>query len=307
MSVSVIIVTCNSAEYLRACLESLRSTGAEIIVVDNASTDNSAEVAQRHGARVIRNGENRGFAGAANQGARAAAGNCLLFLNPDTVLLGGFEELARALEENPGAGAAAGLLLDPAGRPQVGFNLRALPSFVTLAFEVLLLNRLWPGNPVNRRYRCLDAPLDRAGETEQPAGACLAVRRQALEEVGYWDEAFHPLWFEDVDLCQRLRRAGFAIRFCPAARWRHYGAHSLVRISFAQKQVFWYRSLLYYVRKHEGSAAALVMRMLVCAGATARMMATLLVPGGERIWSAYWAVMKAALTGTANPTPPRTG
>ncbi len=313
-SVSVIVVTYNSAAYLPACLDSLRGTGAEVIVVDNASADGSAELARQHGASVITNSENRGFAAAANQGVRAAIsptgraapGEFLLFLNPDTVLEEGFSELVQALAQDPQAGAAAGLLVDFSGRPQVGFSLRALPGFAALACEVLLVNRLWANNPVNRRYRCLDTPLDRPGEVEQPAGACLLVRRRALEQVGYWDERFYPLWFEDVDLCLRLRRAGFRILFFPACRWRHYGAHSLARISFAQKQLFWYRNLLCYVQKHMGSAAALAMRILVCVGATARLIATFFVPGGQRSWSAYWAVVKLALAGAANPAPPHT-
>ena len=306
MAVSVVVVSYNSASYLPVCLDSLRGTGAEIIVVDNASADDSAAVARQHGARVIANSENRGLAAAANQGARATAAEFLLFLNPDTVLLDGFADLARTLVQEPQAGAVAGLLLDDSERPQVGFNVRRLPSFAALACEVLLVNRLWPRNPVNRRDRCLDVPLDQPGEIEQPAGACLLVRRRALEQVGYWDENFYPLWFEDVDLCLRLRRGGFRILFCPACRWRHRGGHSLAGISFARKQLFWYRNLLYYVHKHMGSAAALAMRLLVCAGATARLTASLIpgvVPGGQRRWSAYWGVVKLALSRPAKPPP----
>lgn len=306
VSVAAIVVSYNSAECLPACLDSLRGTGAEVIVVDNASADGSAAVARRHGARVIANAENRGFAAAANQGARAATAEFLLYLNPDAALQAGFADLVRTLVDDPQAAAAAGLLVDGSGRPQVGFSLRTLPGFAALAFEVLLVNRIWPNNPVNRRYRCLDLPLDRPCEAEQPAGACLLVRRQALEQVGYWDEGFHPLWFEDVDLCLRLRRAGFRILFCPACRCRHKGGHSLAAISFAQRQVFWYRNLLYYVQKHMGSAAALAMRIVVCAGATARLIASWGVGGGQRSWSAYWAVMKLALRGMVNPSPPRT-
>ncbi len=306
--VSVIIITYNSAGHIATCLESLRDTGAEIIVVDNRSSDETVAVAMEGGARVIANRENRGFAAAANQGARAAAAAAryVLFLNPDAVLEKGFEDLVRTIEAAPGAGAAAGLLVDGDGRPQVGFTVRALPGFAALAFEVLLVNRLWPANPVNRRYRCLRVPLDRTIDVEQPAGACLLVRREALEQIGGWDEVFYPLWFEDVDLCLRLRRAGFRILLCPASRWRHRGAHSLARISFAQKQFFWYRNLFCYVQKNMGSTAAPAMRALTCVGVSIRMFAALFAPGGTRSWSAYWAVMKLALTGPANRTPPKT-
>jgi GT2 family glycosyltransferase len=301
--VSIIIIAYNSAGYLPGCLDSLAGTNAEILVIDNASSDGSAEVARSRGVRVIANSENRGFAGAANQGASNTSGDYLLFLNPDTVLLEGFDALAASLENDPQAGMACGLLLDDAGRPQTGFNFRAFPTFAALAFELLGINRLWPHNPVNRRYRCLDTQLDRPAVVEQPAGACLLVRRSALEEAGGWDESFHPVWFEDVDLCLRLSRAGFHARFEPASRWRHYGAHSVATISFAEKQFFWYRNLVCFAAKHLGSTAALALRPLICVGATARWMGACFSLGGRCSWRAYRAVMFAAITGIWRPTP----
>jgi len=306
MLISVVIVTFDSAECLARCLDSLSGARAEIIVVDNASADDSAEMARERGARVIANSRNLGFAAACNQGARAAAGEYLLFLNPDTVLLEGLPEMIGALDRDPTAGAAGGLLVDPSGNPQRGFTLRRLPTFAALAFEVLLVNRLWPGNPVNRRYRCLDARLDIAQEAEQPPGACLLVRRQALEKAGHWDEAFYPLWFEDVDLCARLRASGFRLLFVPACRWEHIGAHSLSRISIAERHVFWYRNLLRFVGKHMGRRAALAMKLLVCFGAIARWTAGGLGRGGQFTWRACWEVLKAASAEAPPPQPPCT-
>lgn len=294
--VSIIIITHNSAGDLPVCLQALAGLPAELIVVDNASADASVEIANRFGARVIANGENRGFAGAANQGAHAASGGYLLYLNPDAVLKEGFDHLVGALENDPGAAAASGLLLDPSGAPQIGFNVRRFPTFTSLAFEVLLFNRLWPGNPVNRRYRCLDVPLDRACEVEQPAGACLLVRRSVLEALGGWDERFFPVWFEDVDLCLRLHRAGRRIRFEPACRLGHRGAHSVSRLPFAEKQFFWYRNLVCFVRKHMGSRAALAMKFLVFAGASARLILSSVTPGRQETWSAYRSVIRFALS-----------
>jgi len=311
-SASIIIVAYNSADVLPACLASLGTTGAEIVVIDNGSEDASAAVAREHGAIVVRNPANRGLASAANQAAGIASGDYLLFLNPDTALVEGFDQLTGALLRDPGAAAAGGLLLDAEGRVQHEYLPRSLPGFLALAFEVLLINRLWPGNPVNRAYRPRRLPLDRVSEVEQPAGACLLVRRAALERAGGWDERFFPLWFEDVDLCARLRAAGFRILFCPASRWRHAGAHSLARISFAEKQIFWYRNLLHYVRKHMGSAAAPAMRVLVCAGASVRLAAALLGLGGrcssrKAVGQGYRAVITLALTGNLKSEPPDVG
>ena len=116
--------------------------------------------------------------------------------------------------------------------------------------EVLLVNQLWPSNPVNRRYRCLDADYSKVQQVEQPAGACLAITREAWEAVGGMDTQFAPVWFEDVDFCKRLLDSGRKIVYCPAARFHHSGAHSVSKLSFAEKQLFWYTNMLRYARKH---------------------------------------------------------
>lgn len=304
MRVSIVVISYNSAAWLPGCLDSLADLDAEIVVIDNASSDGSVEAASRPGVRVIANAENRGFAGAANQGTSCTSGDYLLFLNPDSVLLDNFGALIAALDSDPQCGAACGLLMGADGGPQTGFNFRSFPTFSALALELLGINRLWPGNPVNRRYRCMDMPLDRPAIVDQPPGACLLVRRTALEQVGGWDETFAPVWFEDVDLCLRLRKRGFHARFEPASHWHHFGAHSVSAISFAEKQFFWYRNLVGFVRKHFGSAAALALRPLICAGATGRWLAAYFSPGSRYSWAAYRAVMRAALTGVWRPTPP---
>src|SRR5262249_20884922 len=157
-SISVVVVSYNSEKVLGDCLRSLDGRGVDVVVVDNASADGSVDAARS--VRVIANPSNRGFATAANQGAAAASGDVILFLNPDTVLLEGLDTLARTLRSDAQAGAAAGVLVDSQTKlPQRGFSVRRLPDFLTLAFEVLGLNRIWPSNPINRRYRCADLDL----------------------------------------------------------------------------------------------------------------------------------------------------
>ncbi len=288
--ISVVVVTYNSSAHIEECLRSL--SGLERIVVDNGSADGSADAARRAGAVVIANPENRGFAAAANQGVAASTGDVVLLLNPDTVLLEGFDALQAALAR-PSVFAAAGVLVDGEGRPQAGFSVRRLPTFWALAFEVLGLNSVWPGNPVNRRYRCLDLDLTVTQNVEQPAGACLAFRKSAWREAGGFDERFHPLWFEDVDFCRRLKQIGLGVVFEPRCRFRHVGAHSLASVDFAQRQLFWYRNLLYYVRKNLGFAAALQMRLIISAGAGARMAAFALRADSSRA-RAFGAVIRMA-------------
>ena len=142
--------------------------------------------------------------------------------------------------------------------------------------EVLLINRIWPTNPWNRRYRCLDLDYTKVQEVEQPAGACLAIKRRAWEDAGGFDESFFPVWFEDVDFCSRLRDKGWKIVYSPGAVFTHVGGHSVKKLPFRDRQVFWYKNLLRYFRKHHrhwevsvlraGIAIGLLLRVLLALG-----------------------------------------
>jgi N-acetylglucosaminyl-diphospho-decaprenol L-rhamnosyltransferase len=295
--ISIVIVTYNSARVLDACLKSLRDSQAEIVVVDNASSDDTVRIAQTNGARVAANPNNRGFAAAVNQGFALTSGDHVLILNPDAVLLEGLATLSETLAADLQAGAAAGVLVDSlTGQPQRGFSVRRLPNFATLGCEVLGLNGGWPGNPVNRRYRCLDLDLSQRQQIAQPAGACLIVKREVWEKLGGFDERFHPLWFEDVDFCLRLGRAGWRIWLEPRCRLLHSGGHSLEKIGLKERQLYWYGNLFYYVKKNMGAAAAPGMRVLVCVGACVRIAAALL-SGQTGQTGAFRAVIRLALMG----------
>ncbi len=240
---SIVIVTYNSAAHIHACLQSVRPSGWELVVVDNGSTDDTvARAGSVAGVVMLANSANRGFAAAANQGAMAAHGEWILLLNPDATAEPGAVEALTAASREGKAEAAGGRLLNPDGTTQVGFTARRLPSVATLLAEVLLLNRLFPGNPWNRRYRCLEMDYDRPAEIEQPPGACLLLQRSVWEELGGMDESFFPLWFEDVDFCRRLRDRGGRILYVPAARFRHQGAHSVSSLPPAERQLAWYRN-----------------------------------------------------------------
>ncbi|MBY0372427.1 MAG: glycosyltransferase [Bryobacteraceae bacterium] len=243
----ILIVTYHSAGHIEACLSSLPGR-IPILVIDNASTDSTADLARRHPAQpeVIANMTNLGFAGAVNQGFRHLDTEFVLLLNPDVELREGLPQLIEALHD-PQAGAATGELAD-----QFSFHIRRLPTPWTLVFEVLGLNRLWPTNPVNRRYRCRDLNPRKAQNVEQPAAAFLLIRHQAWQQIGGFDERFHPVWFEDVDFCQRLQSAGWSIRYEPRAHASHSGGHSVNKLTWACKQQFWYGSLLKYAAKHFG-------------------------------------------------------
>jgi hypothetical protein len=185
-------------------------------------------------------------------------------MNPDAELASHIDDLEQACSEI-GTGLTSGRLINAAGETQRGFTLRRFPTPLTLAFETLGINRIFAGNPVNRRYRCLDIELDRASDAEQPPGAFLMFRREVWQRLGGFDTQFYPLWFEDVDFCKRARDLGLKIRYLPQVTARHQGGHSIAGLEWSCREVYWYVSLLKYASKHfrplgyRGVAAAVML------------------------------------------------
>lgn len=247
--VGIVIVTHNSAAEIGPCLEAAVATGAEVVVIDNASQDQTGSEVSRRGVRLIANSSNLGFAAAVNEGVRALKAPLLLLLNPDAIIQSSLEPLRQACLD-PQTAAAGGMLVDERGTPQAGFMVRRFPSAVVLCFEALLINRVWPENPVNWQYRCLGFDYRAASDVEQPAGAFLMIRRDAWEKLRGFDENFYPLWFEDVDFLKRARENAYRIRFVPESVVKHTGGHSIQKISLEFRQFYWYRSLLRYAAKH---------------------------------------------------------
>jgi N-acetylglucosaminyl-diphospho-decaprenol L-rhamnosyltransferase len=263
----VVVVTYNSADVIGRCLDSC--PGLPIVVVDNASNDATrALVQQRPSVSQISNVSNRGFAAAVNQGVAALDTELVLLLNPDAELTTPIDPMVEACLRE-GIGAAGGRLVDETGQVQSGFMLRRFPTPAALTFEVLGINRMLPRNPVNRRYRCLDMDLDQPAEADQPAGALLMFRRDLWQRLGGFDTQFHPLWFEDVDFCRRTRDLGLKILYVPQVIARHRGGHSIAKLDWGCRQVYWYVSLLRYASKHfrpyayRGVSAAVVLGSIV--------------------------------------------
>jgi GT2 family glycosyltransferase len=291
--VGIVIVTYNSASEIGACLDAAMSTGAEVIVVDNASTDGTQHLVRQRGATLIANPVNRGFAAAVNQGIHLVSADYILLLNPDAVLKGSLEPL-RAACALPGAGAAGGKLVDFQGAVQAGFSVRRLPTPLVLAFEILLVNRLWPGNPANWHYRCYDLKYDEPAEVEQPAGAFLMIRRRVWEELGGLDEQFYPIWFEDVDFCKRIRDRGYHVYFEPGAVAAHRGGHSIRKILLENRELYWYGSLLKYAFKHFHSGASRLLCLAVIIGSLMRMAIGVVLQRSLRPVLVYGRVMVLA-------------
>ncbi len=268
--IGIVIVTYNSGGDIGPCLDAALATGAQVVVVDNGSSDETLSQVRMRNTDLITNPDNRGFAAAVNQGTRAISAEYVLLLNPDATLQSGIESLRDACA-TPGVGAAGGKLLDIQGKVQAGFTVRRLPTPLDLALEILLVNRLWPRNPVNWHYRCYGFAHDSPAEVEQPAGAFLMFRRKVWEELGGFDERFYPIWFEDVDFCKRLRDRKYHVYYEPGAVAVHRGGHSIQKILLEERQLYWYRSLLKYAFKHFRTGVPRVLCLVVMIGSCLRM------------------------------------
>ena len=291
--VAIVVVTYNSAAVIGACLDAAaRVAEGEIVVVDNASADTTREEISRRPVRSIENATNVGFAAAVNQGVRATTAPLILLLNPDAVLKGGVEALEGCFTR-PEIGVAGGMLVGVDGRAQAGFMARNLPRPVTLIFEVLGINRIFPGNRVNWQYRCKQTPFMTAAFVEQPAGAFMMFPRGVWEKLGGFDEEFHPLWFEDVDFCARLKGAGLRGRYEPEAVAEHAGSHSIRALSLEKRETYWYGSLLKYAAKHYSSLEFRAICAAVVAGSIFRALRE--IPrGGIDALSIYGRVARLA-------------
>ncbi|MCU1324740.1 MAG: glycosyl transferase, family 2 [Bryobacterales bacterium] len=293
--VAIVIVTHNSAREIGPCLTSLRLVpDAEVVVVDNASSDETLAVVQRFPVRLIANSENAGFAGGVNLGTRETSSPLVLLLNPDAQLRSDLRAMAEAFEA-PGArtGIVGGLLTDGSGQPQTGFMIRNLPTPAALCFEVLGINRLFPRNPINWQYRCIGKHPMTPGPAEQPAGAFLMFSRQAWLDVGGFDERFTPVWFEDVDFCARVRKSGYRIWYTPAAVASHVGGHSVNALAVGNRHKYWYGNLLKYAARHFGNVQFRVVCAAVALGASLRAVSE--TPrGGFRAFQMYGVVIRQA-------------
>jgi N-acetylglucosaminyl-diphospho-decaprenol L-rhamnosyltransferase len=227
MTVSAILVNYNTGDELRRALRSVADelAGAEweALVVDNASSDGSGSVVDEFSpqARLVTNPENFGFATAVNQGLVVARGERVLIMNPDCRLVSGaVATMERALDADPSCALVGPRILNPDGSVQG--SARGDPNMFTGLFgRTTLLPHFFGFLPVARRNVIVDDAAD--GESlvvDWVSGACMLARREALEHVSGFDERFFLYW-EDADLCRRLRHAGYAIRHVPHATAVH--------------------------------------------------------------------------------------
>jgi len=287
--VDVVVVSYNSRPCLRSCVQPLAGSAvARVIVVDNASADGSLEALDGLDVVAIAERENRGFAYGCNVGAAAGSAPYVLLLNPDASLgETALRQLVGRLEVEPQAGAVAPRITEQDGT--LDHSLRRFPRLRSAFAQALFLHRLFPRASWSDSVVRDEAVYRAAGTAEWVSGACILLRRSALEAIGGLDEGFF-LYSEDVDLCKRLWDAGYEVRYEPAAACMHAGGQSAPRASLYPVLA---ESRLRYARKHQTRAGAAAMRVAVALGAATHV---LVAKGGLESRRGHLAALRVALT-----------
>ncbi len=270
MDLSFIIVNWNTKELLSDCLESIFRTvtalSYEVIVVDNASADGSVDLLTQKYPQVktIANRENRGFGAANNQAFAGMKGKYALLLNTDAVLTqGAVQKLWMFAEANPRAAIVCGQLQNADGSKQN--SIAAFPTLLTLAINTSLLEYLFPGKYPSKRY-------DHTGPlaVDSAIGACMMIRKQALDEVSFFDDRYF-FFFEETDMAYAMKRAGWQIYQVPDALIYHLQGQSIGHN--ARSRIEFYRSRYQFLRKWKPRCEYLVAAAVIFI----RLVATFLV------------------------------
>lgn len=230
MDLSIIIVSYNTKRLLKECIDSVISASIkpfnlEIIIVDNASTDGSIEILSNKykvlGIKLIENKENMGFSKANNLGVKEAKGRYLLFLNPDTVVnKNTLFEMIKFMDKNKNVGVATCKVLLPDGKIDDACH-RGFPTPWNSFYHFTGLSKLFPHSKMFSGYSLGYLDLNKNHEIDACAGAFMMVRREAGEEINWWDEDY--FWYgEDLDFCYRLKNKGWLIYYFPQVTILHY-------------------------------------------------------------------------------------
>jgi GT2 family glycosyltransferase len=294
-SVDVVVVSYNSRDDLRPCLEPLLPVdGVHAIVVDNASPVESLSVLEGLPVTTIPLDHNGGFAHGCNAGWHAGSSPYVLFVNPDArVDPDALVRLAAVLDSESDVAIVAPRIVESDGA--LDFSQRRFPRLTSTYAHALFLNRLFPRAAWSSELVRDPAAYDRPASPEWASGACLLVRRTLLEQLGGWDEGFF-MYCEDKDLCRRARSAGFSVRYVPDAVVRHEGGASAPRASLAHVLA---ESRLRYARKHRSRVAAELER----AGIGLTALTHLVVSrGGRAARAGHAASLRAVLRPRASRT-----
>lgn len=257
MVLSIIIVSWNVYDYLAGCIDSIlknwSSLEYEIIIIDNASNDGTADLIKRNypGLILIKNEINQGFAYANNQGIRQARGRYLFFLNPDTIIeSNAIEKMLAFLEQNKDVGAVGPRLLNE--DLTIQHSVRTFPTFRDALYRHTILRYFGLFKNHYEKWRMKDFKSDCLTDVDQLMGAAILAEKELVRKVGGFDERFF-MYYEEVDLCYRIKKKGYRIVFFPDASIIHFGGKSSEQIPFRKKFIA-IRSLLRFFGKHRNKA-----------------------------------------------------
>ncbi len=260
MTLSIIIVNYNVKYFLEHCLYSvqgaLTNVSAEVIVVDNNSTDGSIPYLKQKfpAVRFICSESNGGFAKACNHGVKHSSGEYILFLNPDTIIPeNSLHKCIKFFKNHADCGALGVKMIDGTGR-FLKESKRAFPSPLTSLYKLFGLGLLFPNSKIFNRYHLGHLENNRDHEADVLAGAFLMVRRDVLDKIGLFDEKFF-MYGEDVDLSYRIQKAGYRNYYFSGTTIIHFKGESTKRGSLNYVRMF-YNAMSIFVHKHYGGAKA---------------------------------------------------
>jgi GT2 family glycosyltransferase len=277
-------------------LPDLSGLKSEIIVVDNASTDGSVELVRTRfpWVRLLENHQNAGFGKANNQAYRQCSGRYILLLNPDTELRPGALELLIAyMEKNPQAGISGARLLNTDGSLQQSCYREPTPA--RELWSLFHFDKFFPGLA---DYNVGEWDLNRNPQVEVLKGACMLLRREAINDQQLFDEAYF-MYSEEVDLCRRIRASGWSLNWVPQAEVVHHEGQS-TRQAAGSMFLHLYQAKLLYFRKNSGGWAARYYKIVLLLAALARLavapLAWLEHPDNRRrhlaLASRYWELLR---------------
>lgn len=274
IDISIIIVSWNVKRFVKECLLSIspdKGNTYEIIVVDNASEDNTVEYIKRHWPDVmlIENQENRGFARANNQGIKIAHGRYIVLLNPDTrVIDNAIDKIADFMDSHPDVSIAGGKLLnhDKTFQPSVRNFPNPIRDLFYASGLTTILRLIEHKSNYAKRFATKKNNPRLCGK--YISSAFLIIRKDCLDTGGLLDERY-PVYFEDADLCYRILQNGFEIAYVPSAEVIHYGGQSFMQIGMAMHSLY-FRSLFIYYDKFDNFRRVRRARVAVFMGAIVR-------------------------------------
>lgn len=278
MLLSIIIVNWNTKELLRKCIQSIMSNAPsfeyEIIVVDNASTDGSAEMLKFElskdqyldrfdssiNVHVAINQENLGFAKANNQGIKRAKGEYILLLNPDTeVQHNCLQKTVNFLRDFREVGILGCQLLNP--DKSIQHSVRKFPSLISQALILLKIHNLFPTLKPLQEYYQTNFDYNQNQEVDQVMGAYFLINRKVLDKIGPLDEKYW-IWLEEVDFCKRAKNASFQVYYFKDAQTIHHKAQAFNQVLGIKRQVYLNNSLLHYFYKFHSIFSWLIILIL---------------------------------------------